>query len=158
MLSSLSIGDVPFKKENTFCFDSESFRYLVALQNGIKFNDDEKHEYEMSWSTSVTQSKRLIDYIRRNISIYSIDSNLQSIKHAQFEIIQMIRPILEAMRNILRNLGLYKMNSLETLIELRPKVNDRPSTRCLKCKPSINLVGNFPIAYDRPHVVEKDCS
>ncbi|CAF3444438.1 unnamed protein product [Rotaria sp. Silwood2] len=70
----------------------------------------------------------------------------------------MIRPILEAMRNILRNLILYKMNSLKTLIELRPKVNDRPSTRCLKCKPSINLVGNFPIAYDRPHVVEKDCS
>ncbi|CAF4064871.1 unnamed protein product, partial [Rotaria sordida] len=52
MLNSLSIGNVPFKKENTFCFDSESFRYLVALQNGISFNNDEKHEYEMSWSTS----------------------------------------------------------------------------------------------------------
>ena len=33
MLKSLSMNDIPFKKENTFCFDSESFRYLVALQN-----------------------------------------------------------------------------------------------------------------------------
>ncbi|CAF0953107.1 unnamed protein product [Rotaria sordida] len=157
MLNSLSIGNVPFKKENTFCFDSESFRYLVALQNGISFNNDEKHEYEMSWSTSVTQSNRLIDYIRRNITIYRIDNNLQSMKHAQFEIMHMISPMLETMRNILRNLILYRMNSLKTSIELRPKVNHQSTTRCRVCKPIVRLVGNFPVAYYRPHVVKKDC-
>ncbi|CAF4835070.1 unnamed protein product [Rotaria sp. Silwood1] len=86
MLISLSIGDVPFKKDNTFCFDSESFRYLVALQNGIPFNDDEKHEYEISWSMSVNESNRLIGYICRYVTIYRIDNNLQSMKRAQFEI------------------------------------------------------------------------
>ncbi|CAF4824159.1 unnamed protein product, partial [Rotaria sp. Silwood1] len=157
MLISLSIGNVPFKKENTFCFDSESFRYLVALQNGIEFNGDERQEYEMSWSTSVTQSNRLIDYIGRNIDIYRIDNNLQSMKHAQYEINHMIRPMLETMRNILRNLILYRMDSLKTLTELRPKVNHCPSTRCLVCKPTIHLVGIFSIAYYQPHVVQKDC-
>ncbi|CAF2788644.1 unnamed protein product [Rotaria sp. Silwood2] len=31
MLASLSTNDISFKKENTFCFDSKSFQYLVAL-------------------------------------------------------------------------------------------------------------------------------
>ncbi|CAF3952338.1 unnamed protein product, partial [Rotaria sp. Silwood1] len=121
MLISLSIGDVPFKKDNTFCFDSESFRYLVALQNGIPFNDDEKHEYEISWSMSVNESNRLIGYICRYVTIYRIDNNLQSMKRAQFEIDDMVRPILEAIRNILRNYILYKMNLLRTSIVLCPR-------------------------------------
>ncbi|CAF3179320.1 unnamed protein product [Rotaria sp. Silwood2] len=157
MLSSLSIGDVPFKKENTFCFDSKCFRFLVALQNGIKFNDDEKHKYVMSWSTSVTQSKRLIDYIRRNVSIYSINSNLQSIKNAQFEIIHMIDPMLETMRNILRNLILLKMNSLKPSIQLYPKVLDHSMTICLLCKGKIVETGPFLVRYDIPHKIEKNC-
>ncbi|CAF4027449.1 unnamed protein product [Rotaria sordida] len=63
MLNSLSIGNVSFKKENTFCFDSESFRYLVALKNEIQFSDLDKEEYVMSWIKSVTDSNRLIQYI-----------------------------------------------------------------------------------------------
>ncbi|CAF5074400.1 unnamed protein product, partial [Rotaria sp. Silwood1] len=157
MLISLSIGNVPFKKENTFCFDSESFRYLVALQNGIEFNGNERQEYEMSWSTSVTQSNRLIDYIGRNIDIYRIDNNLQSIKHAQYEINHMIRPMLETMRNILRNLILYKMNSSRTSIELHPRVLDHPITICLSCKGKIIEIGNFLVTYDVSHKIEKKC-
>ncbi|CAF3032087.1 unnamed protein product [Rotaria sp. Silwood2] len=42
MISSFSINDIPFQKKNTFCFDNESFRYLVALQNKIQFNHHEK--------------------------------------------------------------------------------------------------------------------
>jgi len=63
MLSTLPNNTVSFKKENAFCFDNESFRYLVALQNGISFSELDRKEYEKSWSTSVVQSKRFIDYI-----------------------------------------------------------------------------------------------
>ncbi|CAF4978088.1 unnamed protein product, partial [Rotaria sp. Silwood1] len=48
MLASLSTNNISFKQENTFCFDSESFRYLVALRNEIEFIDEEKKEYQMS--------------------------------------------------------------------------------------------------------------
>jgi hypothetical protein len=64
MLNSFPKNDIPFTKDNTFCFDSESFRYLVALQNQIKFNDSEREEYEMSWARSVADASRLIRYIR----------------------------------------------------------------------------------------------
>ncbi|CAF1537655.1 unnamed protein product, partial [Rotaria sordida] len=157
ILTSLSIGDVPFKKENTFCFDSESFRYLVALQNGISFNNDEKHEYEMSWIKSVTQSNRLIDYICKNITIYRIDNKLQSMKHVQFEIIPMIESMLETMRNILRNLILCKMNSFKASIELYPKVLDHSMTICLLYKGKVVKIGNFLITYNMPHKIEKNC-
>ncbi|CAF1348196.1 unnamed protein product [Rotaria sordida] len=157
ILTSLSIGDVPFKKENTFCFDDELFRYLVALQNGISFNNDEKHEYEMSWIKSVTQSNRLIDYICKNITIYRIDNKLQSMKHVQFEIIPMIESMLETMGNILRNLILCKMNSFKASIELYPKVLDHSMTIRLLYKGKVVEIGNFLITYNMPHKIEKNC-
>jgi len=63
MLASLPTDAVPFIRDNTFCFDSESFRYLVALQNGVSFNELERNEYEMSWTKSVTDANRLVHYI-----------------------------------------------------------------------------------------------
>jgi len=73
MLDSLSINDIPFRKENTFCFDNESFRYLVALQNGIRFNnDEEKYEYELSWLTSLKESKRLVSYVNTQLKAWPL--------------------------------------------------------------------------------------
>jgi hypothetical protein len=69
MLASLPMADVPFKKDNTFCFDSESFRYLVALQNGISFKDLDRQEYEMSWTNSVMQANRFIANLLRKFTI-----------------------------------------------------------------------------------------
>ncbi|CAF4753430.1 unnamed protein product [Rotaria sp. Silwood1] len=159
MLISLSIGNVPFKKENIFCFDSESFRYLVALQNGIEFNGDERQEYEMSWSTSVNQSNRLIGYIRKNIGLYHIDGTLQSMKHVQYEINHMVRPMLETMRNYLRNLILRTKNSIKASLKLHAKDISFPATLCISCVPYALLVGQFWIAKNIPHKIQNNhCS
>ncbi|CAM4863676.1 unnamed protein product [Rotaria socialis] len=66
MLTQVSLANIPFKKDNAFCFDSESFRYLVALQNRISFDHLDKQEYENSWIHSVSQTNRLIRYICDN--------------------------------------------------------------------------------------------
>lgn len=58
---------VLFKKENVFCFDNESFRYLVARQNNIPFTDSEKEDYEASWKKSVTEAKRFVRYVDTNL-------------------------------------------------------------------------------------------
>jgi ribosome biogenesis GTPase A len=157
MLSSDSINDIPFKKENTFCFDSESFRYLVALRNKIVFTEEDKHEYQTSWSISVKESNRLTDHIRRNLHPYFIRSEWQSIKHAQFEVSHMIRPMLETIRNILRNLILCKMNPPKVLIELRPKAALLPSAVCFTCKRQPIQVGSFWITPDCPHELANKC-
>ncbi|CAF1987033.1 unnamed protein product [Rotaria magnacalcarata] len=66
MLTQVSLVNIPFKKDNVFCFDSESFRYLVALHNRIPFDHLDKEEYEKSWIHSVSQANRLIQYICDN--------------------------------------------------------------------------------------------
>jgi hypothetical protein len=67
-----------------FCFDSESFRYLVSLKNEIDCNNDEqKREYEMSWSTSTSlrESNRLVNYVATQLQIYSSYNQWQSVKN-----------------------------------------------------------------------------
>ncbi|CAF1548402.1 unnamed protein product, partial [Rotaria sordida] len=145
-------------KENTFCFDSESFRYLVALQNDIKFNGEEKQKYEMRWSTSVKEANRLIDYINEKLTVYRIDKEWQSIKHAQFEIFYMIRPILETIRNTLRNLILYKENLLNEYIEINSKPVHVAANHCRSCKGNVKQVGRFWILCPTQHEIRNACN
>ena len=72
MLNDSSMNGIPFEKDNTFYFDNEAFRYLVARRSKMKFTEDDKRDYERSWTTSVRESKRLIDYIQRTLRPYDI--------------------------------------------------------------------------------------
>ena len=57
-----------FRKRMPFFFDNESFRYLIAVKNGIRFNHEDKAEYGMSWSESVDESNRFLNYIRTKLT------------------------------------------------------------------------------------------
>ncbi|CAF2053258.1 unnamed protein product, partial [Rotaria magnacalcarata] len=98
LLNSSPAKRIRFAKENTFCFDSESFRYLVAKLNRIKFNSMEEAEYNRSWEKSSAESNHLIGYIRSNMADPIILNESHSVKHAQLMANSMIRPMLEAMR------------------------------------------------------------
>ncbi|CAF3208193.1 unnamed protein product [Rotaria sp. Silwood2] len=158
MLASLSTNDISFKKENAFCFDSESFRYLVALRNKIEFTDEEKQEYQMSWSTSVKESNHLIDYIENKLTVYHIENGWQSIKHAQFEITYMIRPILETMRNILRNFLLCKSDQTNQYIELHSRPLHLTAARCRSCKGELKEMDKFYIFSTDIHEIQNECT
>jgi GTPase SAR1 family protein len=106
-LHDLPIKNIPFDKSNSFCFDSESFRYLVARLNGMNFDKYQQDEYKQSWITSVNESNRFLQYICSELKPFP-QENWQSIDHAQFQINRLIRPILETTRNILRNIILLK--------------------------------------------------
>jgi len=158
MLDSLSINDIPFRKENTFCFDNESFRYLVALQNRIRFNnDEEKYEYELSWLTSLKESKRLVSYVNTQLKACPLCTERKSIKHVQIEINQMIRPILETMRNSLRHIILKDMSISNKSIKLRPIVIHRPGSRCFSCTIHPIKIGEFLVVRDVPHEIYNKC-
>jgi GTP-binding protein EngB required for normal cell division len=101
MLHDERLSDIPFKKENTFCFDSESFRYLAARKRGIEFDDFQKHECTTSWTTSVTESVRLLNFIRTR-EPYDLQ-NWQSPKKLALDISMLARPLMETLRLILYN-------------------------------------------------------
>jgi hypothetical protein len=64
--------DIPFKKDNMFCFDNESFLYLVALQD--KWQSIKNAQFQI-----VHIICRILETIKntlRSIIVYAI-SNLQ---------------------------------------------------------------------------------
>ncbi|UJR14399.1 hypothetical protein I4U23_001396 [Adineta vaga] len=67
MFISYSLNNIKFDRSNTFFFENESFRYLIAIQNGIKFTHEDEQEYTTSWTESVMESKRLLDYISKQL-------------------------------------------------------------------------------------------
>jgi hypothetical protein len=157
MLNSHSIKNIPFNKLNTFCFDSESFRYLIALEDGIKFDDDQKDEYKQSWISSVNESNRFLQYICSELKSYP-KKNWQSIEHARFQINKIIRPILETIRNIHRNIILTTKISSESQIELHITPVAQSSTICSKCKRVPQQYGGFWILPDELHICSENCT
>ncbi|CAF4658784.1 unnamed protein product, partial [Rotaria sp. Silwood1] len=144
---SFPIKNIPFKKMNTFCFDSEAFRYLVAIQNSIKFDPNERNEFEQSWLKSVDESKRFRDFLCNQYS-YRQNNEWQSIKHVQFQIKNIIRPILETLRNHQRNMILYKHNAS---IQLKATHMKQPTMICYAYNRHPENYGNIWIMPDYVH-------
>jgi hypothetical protein len=157
LLESLPIKNVSFTKQNTFCFDSESFRYLVAIRNNIEFSPSEEKDYKDSWEKSSTESKRFLEYIRTKMTLPLFPGESESMKDAQLKITIMIRPILEAMRNILRNIVLRNTGSRTISIELRPRTITDPAGICLTCPRQYLQVGDFWITCDSLHFFRNNC-
>jgi hypothetical protein len=86
-----------------------------------------------------------------------MEGQQESIKKIQFEIIHMIRPILEAIRNILRNILLCMSDSPNNSIELHAKALYRLAAQCRSCKPIPIQVGNFGILPDLGHEMQGKC-
>ncbi|CAF2053359.1 unnamed protein product [Rotaria magnacalcarata] len=157
LIDSLPVKQIRFAKENTFCFDSESFRYLVAKLNRIKFNSMEEADYNSSWEKSMTELNRFIGYIRSNMADPIILNESHSVKHAQLMANSMIRPMLEAMRNTIRNIILLNERSHKTSIELCPKIIKGTTAICLECPRKCIKICDFWVAIDGLHVVQNKC-
>lgn len=156
-LTTLPVSDIPFKKANTFCFDSESFRYLIAKLNRIKFGEDEGKDYENSWEKSSAESKRLLAYVRNDIIDSHKFGERESMKDAQLKINLLVRPILESLRNNLRTIILYDFKLLKSSVKLCPRVIKCTTAICLACTREIVACGDFWITKERLHVFHNKC-
>jgi len=101
MLNQEHLNEIPFKKENTFCFDSESFRYLAARKCQIEFDEFQQKEYKNSWNVSVGESTRFLKYIQSRkpyeLQLY------KSPRKAIIDINTLARPLMETLRLIIYN-------------------------------------------------------
>jgi hypothetical protein len=141
ILNDLPSDQTPqYGKANMFCFDSESFRYLAALksQMNIQFQDEQKAEYHMSWKKSVDESISLMHFIKSR-SQYQMNA-WHSIKHAQILITSLIRPTLEALRNILRNEILQNSEHKQNSIGFQAEPLSQSAYLCTTCP--FNIIQN----------------
>lgn len=155
ILNSLSIDHIAFKNTNTFCCDSESFRYLVNVHNSIPVDDDQRRECEYCWSKSKSEMKRLLQYIQTQLIPYD---KWRSIRHAEIEINSLIRPMMETVRNGLRSLVIEKLGSANRFVELRSIPISQSAASCLSCKNEPKKLGDWWIFNDCFHEFKDSCN
>ena len=103
------------------------------------------------------ESTRLLEYIYTQLNIYPLQNEWQPNESAEVQISYMIRPILEAIRNILRNLILSKTDSPNKSIELHSEAIHQPTAFCLSCKRHPFPLNHFWILPDYPHACRNQC-
>ncbi|CAF3190279.1 unnamed protein product [Rotaria sp. Silwood2] len=142
MLKQEHLKDILFEKKNTFCFDSESFRYLAARKCHVDFDEFVKVESINSWTTSVTESVRLLHFILK-LESYNLNE-WQSIRKATLEISMLARPLMETLRLILYNWKLYETETVTEIVALNS--NFVESELCSNCAQTNTVqVGPFYI-------------
>ncbi|XP_054152495.1 uncharacterized protein LOC128951267 [Oppia nitens] len=55
--------DIPTGRDNMYCVDNDSFNFLLALRNGIKFSDKEVADYGHGWKMSGTECRNWLRYL-----------------------------------------------------------------------------------------------
>jgi hypothetical protein len=86
---------------NTYCFDSESFRYLAALKQTGRPMDNED-DFRRSWTRSEEESRRLLDHFE-SLEPHLVKSTL-SLNRARELITKLTKPMAEIMDVINRTI------------------------------------------------------
>jgi GTPase SAR1 family protein len=147
MLNQENLNDIPFGKENTFCFDSESFRYLAARKCDLDFDDYQKTECKNSWNGAVTESVRLLNFVQTREPYYL--EAWQSPRKAALDITMFARPLMETLRLIIYN---WKLTEAK-LVFKQIILNSNPVAieLCTHCaQANIEEVGPFWIMQYQP--------
>jgi hypothetical protein len=142
------LGDHPdvglsLTTHTTYCFDSESFRYLAAYKNNVFLDNEE--DFRRSWQHSRTEALRLVKNFNSKPP-HSVNSTL-SLNGARELISELTKPMAEISQTIRANIALCADKEKELgntrltgnnlrkrvqlqRIQLHPKTLDKPRTVC----------------------------
>ncbi|UKZ53836.1 hypothetical protein TrVGV298_007638 [Trichoderma virens] len=104
-------SDIPItlSTSTTYCFDSESFRYLAAYKQGIPMTNEE--EFRRSWDHSSKEAHRLLNYFA-STPPHSVTSTL-SLNGARKLILELTKPMASISDSIKKNIQLCENQRLE---------------------------------------------
>ena len=102
-------------RDNLFCFDNESFRFLCAWSKKAKFAESEIQEFNKSWEISVKETFRLIDKIK-TLAPHRTEETL-NINGIRSVIFTCSRPLAEIEKNQERNIELIKEKLAEIIAQ-----------------------------------------
>jgi hypothetical protein len=155
MLKKEYYDDIPFQKQNTFCFDSKSFRYLAATRCNIEFDHREKVECKNSWNASVKESVRLLNFIQTR-EPYALQE-YQSPRKAALDITMLARPLMETLLLIIYN---WKWNEAKLVFnQMVLHSNSVAMEICTHCaRANIVEVGSFWLTEYQPAPMKTDAN
>ncbi|RGB22399.1 hypothetical protein C1646_776149 [Rhizophagus diaphanus] len=118
--------EIKVHKDTMYCFDNESFRFLAAIKENIKFTEIEERNFAESWNKSVDESLRLIEnLVKRQPHIVEDTISLNNSRNI---VILLSKPLAEIEHLIQQNIKLIKEkqeeinNSNKTIEELKGKL------------------------------------
>lgn len=94
-------------RETVYCFDSESFRYLAARQQGIDMGNLE--DYRRSWDHSANESQRLLNHFR-SLPPHQTKSTL-SLNETRYLIAQLTIPMAEISKSISKSIQINEADA-----------------------------------------------
>ncbi|CAG2115450.1 unnamed protein product [Medioppia subpectinata] len=104
--------DISYNRNTVYCFDSESFRYLVASvpPNNIQFEPRLKSTYIESWDRSVNECQRLLNHIIQ-LPAHKVMDTL-SLNNAKQMIQLLTKPLADITKNIADNVMQCELHKL----------------------------------------------
>ncbi|KAL2076230.1 hypothetical protein VTL71DRAFT_1173 [Oculimacula yallundae] len=127
----------------TYCFDSESFRYLAAYKNDVFLDNEE--DFRRSWQHSRTEALRLVrnfnskkpHAVNSTLSLNGAREQISELTKPMAGISQLIRANISLCADRERELGDQRLtgNKLRNRVQLQriqlhPKTLDKPRTVC----------------------------
>ena len=131
------------ENQNTFCFDSESFRYLAAFKNSVVMENEE--DFRRSWVHSREEAVRLIEYfqsrtphqVKSTLSMNGTRQLISELTKPMADISQIINTNIKLLGDQIAELGDTKLSGTKLRQRLQvPKVHlravklPRPRTVC----------------------------
>ena len=129
-------------RDTVYCFDSESFRYLAARQQGIDMGHIE--DYRRSWDHSATESQRLLTHFR-GLSPHLTKATL-SLNETRYLIAQLTIPMAEISKSIQKSIAVNESDS-------KALSDSRLTGTALKARLNLQKVGLQAVNLGRPRTV-----
>jgi len=92
------------ENQNTYCFDSESFRFLAAFKNGVVMENEE--DFRRSWEHSRAEAVRLVEYFETRTP-HQVKSTM-SLNGTRQLIAELTKPMADISQLINTNIKLCK--------------------------------------------------
>jgi len=139
LLSDCHIDDLCLSQYTTYCFDSESFRYLAALKDGVELGY--RNNFAESWRQSVDQCTRLVKHLS-SIPPHQVQSTL-SLNRARQVILQLVEPMAKVSQSVADTVRENEAD-LEKLAELKSRAYTQAELEQMlivkrKCQVAIEL-------------------
>ncbi|PAV59065.1 hypothetical protein WR25_10769 [Diploscapter pachys] len=86
-------------RETIYCMDNEAFRFLCCLHAGETFTEDDRKNFETSWTHSVQETNRLLEHFEKDVPPHRVDETV-SLNEARTLLLTLAKPLADISQHI----------------------------------------------------------
>ncbi|GAB6030236.1 hypothetical protein CHUAL_005912 [Chamberlinius hualienensis] len=150
---------IPDDSKRVYCLDNEAFRFILAIHQGVRFDNETKKDFSASWNKSAKECQRLMKYIIGfpEEDIYPLPphniKDTVSLNKARTMIMELSKPLTDIMENVSHNIA--ALNKHKQTIE-----ENSENLRILETKLYVPTIRMEVVSLEKPHTIctTSECS